>query len=43
MARCEDARDECYYFLQEFPNYKEKKEVERMAKHLQKITENYIQ
>ena len=42
LDRCEDARDECYYFIQEHPDSKHQKEVEKMADHLQEIIENYI-
>lgn len=35
--RCEDALDECYYFLQEYPETKHKKEVDKIAKHLKDI------
>ena len=42
LERSEDARDECYYFMQEHPNTKHQKEVEKMAEHLQKIIENSI-
>lgn len=42
LARSEDARDECYYFMQEHPESNYQKEVEKMAKHLQRIIENSI-
>jgi outer membrane protein assembly factor BamD len=42
LDRSEDARDECYYYMQEHPNSKHQKEVEKMAEHLQKIIENSI-
>lgn len=35
--RSEDAADECYYFMSEYPDSKYKKEIEKMAKHLEKI------
>jgi outer membrane protein assembly factor BamD len=35
--RSEDAWDECYYFLQEYPESKHKKEVEKIASSLNKI------
>lgn len=39
--RCEDAWDECYYFLREYPDSKHKKEVEKTARHLKRILENH--
>ena len=35
-ARCEDAYDECYYFLKEYPNTKHQKEIEKITKQLKK-------
>jgi len=35
--RCEDSADECYYFLNEYPDTKYRKEVEKMAATLNKI------
>ncbi len=35
--RSVDAWDECYYFLNEFPDTTHRKEVEKMAEHLQRI------
>ena len=43
LERSEDARDECYYFLQEHPNSKHQKETLKFAEHLQRIIENSIQ
>ena len=40
--RSEDAWDECYYFLNEFPETKHRKEVERMAAHLEKINKSKL-
>ncbi|MCQ2337137.1 MAG: outer membrane protein assembly factor BamD [Paludibacteraceae bacterium] len=40
--RSEDAWDECYYFLNEFPNTTHRKEVEKMAAHLDKINKANI-
>jgi outer membrane protein assembly factor BamD len=37
--RTEDALDECYYFLQEYPETNHKKEVDKIAKHLKEILE----
>lgn len=37
--RAEDSWDECYYFLNEYPETKHRKEVEKMAAHLKKIQE----
>ena len=42
IQRCEDAREECYYYLQEYADSKHRKEVEKMASHLQKIIEHSI-
>lgn len=42
LDRSEDARDECYYFLQEHPESKYVKDAKKMAEHLQKIIENSI-
>ena len=42
IERCEDAREECYYYLQEHADSKHKKEVEKMAEHLHKIIEHSI-
>ncbi len=35
-ARCEDAYDECYYFLQEYPETQHRKETEKIARQLKK-------
>lgn len=35
--RCEDALDEYYYFLQEYPETKYKKEVDKISEHLKNI------
>ncbi len=35
--RSEDALDECYYFLQEYPETKHKKEVDKIAEHLKRV------
>ena len=40
LERSEDARDECYYFMQEHPDTKHQKEVEKMAEHAENGT-NY--
>ncbi len=40
--RSEDAWDECYYFLNEYPNTTHRKEVEKMADHLDKINKSNI-
>ena len=42
LERSEDALEECYYYLQEHADSKHVKEVEKMAKHLQKIIEHSI-
>jgi outer membrane protein assembly factor BamD len=42
LDRSEDARDECYYFLQEHPESKYVKDAKKMAEHLQKIIDNSI-
>lgn len=39
--RCEDAWDECHYFLREYPDSKHAKDVEKTARHLKKILENH--
>lgn len=38
QERSEDSWDECYYFLNEYPETKHRKEVEKMAEHLKKIS-----
>ncbi|MBP5260321.1 MAG: outer membrane protein assembly factor BamD [Paludibacteraceae bacterium] len=35
-ARCEDAYDECYYFLKEYPETKHAKEIEKYTKQLKR-------
>ena len=35
--RSEDALDECYYFSQEYPETKHKKEIEKISAHLEKV------
>lgn len=35
--RSEDSLDECYYFMQEYPETKHKKEVDKIIKHLKEI------
>lgn len=40
--RSEDAWDECYYFLNEYPETKHRKEVEKMSKHLDKINKSKL-
>lgn len=40
QERAEDSWDECYYFLNEYPETKHRKEVEKMAAHLKKIQDN---
>lgn len=40
--RSEDAWDECYYFLNEFPETKHRKEIEKMAAHLEKINKSKL-
>lgn len=39
--RSEDALDECYYFLQEYPETKHKKEVEKIATHLKRVLSQF--
>ena len=40
--RSEDAWDECYYFLNEYPDTKHRKEVEKMSNHLEKINKSKL-
>ncbi len=40
--RSEDAADECYYFLNEYPDTKHRKEIEKMAEHLLRIKQSNI-
>lgn len=39
-TRCADAADECYYFLQEYPQSEHRKEITRLASQLNRIVNN---
>ena len=43
QQRSEDALDECYYFSQEYPETKHKKEIEKISEHLKRVLTQFEQ
>jgi outer membrane protein assembly factor BamD (BamD/ComL family) len=43
QQRSEDALDECYYFTQEYPDSKYKKEIEKISDHLKRVLAQFEQ